>query len=418
MRPLLPLLLLAFASPALASQVQVVPPGQEGLILEMLGKGELLPGGCRLTGARVLRTHVAADWACEGGNRSLELRSLDDSGPLVARTAKLAVISEDEGDAARALVDAVAARVREREARWHWMAVRSESEPIGRMVPTVPPPPSPSEGQAIDPAVLARYREGRDLQAEGRHVDAIEAFVAVARKNPRLGGVLGMIVSNVAQTHPDAERVAGWVAAAEAAPDDPLAAFIAGVGSHYSAHYGASTPEQKRALYAQSIRWLERAEPSFRFEPRVYIYLAVSHFRLGQQEAAEAHIEQAIELDQNDPDAFYCRAEILHRKDPHAAIQDLDRYLRMAGRLAEPGSPVAEAKMERVRGLRQHLEDVIAGRAKPDELFDPLAKKKGEGGQEAASALRSTSLFPWLVALGALLGVVVAWVARRRRSAG
>lgn len=410
-------LMLVTAHPARAAQVQVVPPGQEGLILDMLGKGVELPGGCLLTGARVLRTHVAATWGCSGVERALELQSLDATGPLVVRTAKLAVVSADAGDPARALADAVAARVREREDRWHWMSVRAESEPVGRLVPTTPPPATEAEGRDIDPAVMASYEKGRVLQTEGRHQDAIDAFVQVARTNPRLGGVLGMIVSNVAQTHPDAAHVARWVAAAQAAPGDPLPAFIAGVGSHYSAHYGASTPEQKRALYEQAIHWLEQAEGPFSFEPRVYIYLAVSHYRLGHQEQAEAAIAKAIALDQNDPDAFYCRAEIRHRVAPAEAIGDLDRYLEMAKLLAEPGSPVAEAKMERVRAMRAHLEDVLAGRADPDELFDPLATASTDedAPSDLAEAMRSSSLFTWVILAAALLGLGVPWALSRRR---
>lgn len=416
--PLLALVgLLTLAPAAHAGQVEVVPPGQEGLILEMFGKGEVLPGGCRLQDARVLRTYVVGTWACDAGEATVELRPLASAPAGAATTAKLAVAGK--GALPDGLLDAVVARVRERDARWHWMKVRAETEPVGRMVPTEPPPPSEVESREIDPAVLALYDQGKALQAEGRHDEAIAAFVQVARKNPRLGGVLGMIVANVAQTHPDAERVERWAAAAEAAQDDALASFIAGVGAHYSAHYGAATPEEKRALYERAVHWLERAEEPFSFEPRVFIYLAVSHFRLGHQEKAEALIERAIALDANDPDAYYCRAEIKHRSDPKTALVDLDKYLEMASVLAEPGNPVAEAKMDRVRGMRTHLEDVLAGRASEDELFDPLARSAAQEAPPSglAEALRSSPLFAWVVVFAGLLALAVAWklVRRRRR---
>lgn len=404
-------LVFGVATVAHAAQVEVVPPGQEGLILEMLGKGEVLPGGCRLQGAKALRTYVSATWACDGGEAIIELRPL--SAGVGITTAKLAVVAR--GEVPEGLADAVAGRVREREHRWHWMRVRAETEPAGRLVPTEPPPPSAAEARELDPAVMALYEKGRALQDEGRHDEAVAAFMEVARSNPRLGGVLGMIVSNVAQTHPDAARVERWAAAADATPGDPLAAFVAGVGAHYSAHYGAATPEQKRALYERAVAWLERTETPYSFEPRVFIYLAVSHFRLGNQAQAEALIERAIALDANDPDAYYCRAEINHRRDPRAALKDLDRYLEMAEQLAEPGNPVAVAKTDRVRAMKSHLEDVLAGRATADEVFDPLAETHAPEPSPVADALRSSPLFAWIIVFAALVALAVAWRAMRRR---
>jgi len=101
----------------------------------------------------------------------------------------------------------------------------------------------------------------------------------------------------------------------------------------------------------------------------VYIYLAVSHFRLGHQAEAERYIAQAIALGRQDPDAYYCRAEIYQHKDPQSALKDLDTYVQMT---TGPEYITQGDKPQRVQKLKEKIQARIRGEAAGEELFDPI----------------------------------------------
>ena len=103
--------------------------------------------------------------------------------------------------------------------------------------------------------------------------------------------------------------------------------FVAGVGAHYYAHQSAPTKEAKRPYYEIALTYLSRAESAYAAEPRLWIYLAVSNFRLGRQREAEALIEKAVALGADDPDAYYCRAEIFQHQNLARSLADLDLYI-------------------------------------------------------------------------------------------
>ena len=229
------------------------------------------------------------------------------------------------------------------------------------------PSPDKIEGDKDDPKHL-HYNVGFEMFKERQYGRAYKYFVLMARDDPTYAGVLGMLVANLAPLHPDAERVKKLTDASDAKPDSALDAFLAGVAAHYSAHYVASSKEGKQALYETAIQYLERTRPTFDFEPRVFIYLAVSHYRLGHQKQAEALIEQAVALNRQDPDAFYCRAEIFHRTQPERALKDIDQYLA----LTEAEEGVSTAKVNRVRKMRGYLVRVISGELELTELWDPI----------------------------------------------
>lgn len=236
--------------------------------------------------------------------------------------------------------------------------------------------PGLAQGVAVDRPGLtaeqeARYQTGLRAYQEHRYQDAIRTYVALARDNTCCG-VLGMVVASYASTAPSPSIATRFQAEADAAPGDLLKQFIAGVVSHYAAHHSGRSREEKSRLYEQCIRYLERTRPQYEFEPRLFIYLAVSNFRLGHQREAEALIERAVTLARNDPDAYYCRAEIFQRTNIQRSIDDIDTYLRMIAVFEARGARGDPGKTARVRSMREHLVKVSRGEASPTELFDPV----------------------------------------------
>jgi tetratricopeptide (TPR) repeat protein len=217
--------------------------------------------------------------------------------------------------------------------------------------------------------------------------------------------VLGRIVNGLAAVSGNEEGARIRASEADARPGDPLSQFMAGVAAHYAGHQAAKSREAKASLYATAIRYLERARPALDFEARLYIYLAVSHYRLGHQAQAEELIEKAVSLAGDDPDAVYCRAEVYHKKDAKRALADIEAYQIMASRLLEKGAQISPAKQARVA----HMHDELAkhGEATPSELFDPLPD------EHRGSEGTPLTLKPAYAILG-LVGVIVLVVALRR----
>ena len=58
---------------------------------------------------------------------------------------------------------------------------------------------------------------------------------------------------------------------------------------------------------------------------------------------AQALIEQAIPLATNDPDVYYCRAEIFQRANLARSLEDVERYLTMVDELHKQGVPLNDA---------------------------------------------------------------------------
>ncbi len=370
------------ASPAWAQQQLVIPPGQERLLGAMVGQGDVELAGCRLRRAAAQKGYVIVEYGCQGVTAPVRLVLYPPTytGEAAARTEKFALAAAPGTTLPAGLADAVAERIAKGERRWYWLEVQGEIGADAPIEPTAPLPPEKTAGDAeLDPELVALFERGLKLYSEKRHGEALALFLELAAKNPHFAGALGMVVANLAPTHPDAEGVAAYTAKADAAPDDLLAQFVAGVAAHYSAHYTARTPEQKRALYETSIRYLERTRPAFDFEPRTFIYLAVSHFRLGHQEQAEALIEQAVRIGDQDPDAYYCRAEIMHRSNTERALSDLDKYLEMTEKFRAAGGWVADTKVARVKAMQAHLRRVMAGEEKLADIFDPLASDTPTG---------------------------------------
>ena len=229
--------------------------------------------------------------------------------------------------------------------------------------------------QGLTASQEAQYQAGFRAYQQRRYPDAIQIYMNLAREN-HCCGVLGMVVASLASTAPTPERAEAAAREADAAPDDILKQFVAGVLAHYAAHVNGRDQEEKSRLYTQAIRYLERTRSTLTEEPRLYIYLAVSNFRLGRQREAEAFIERAVQLAAHDPDAYDCRAEIFQRVNVRRSIEDIDTYLRMNAENEARGAVGDPGKTERVRLMRAHLLAVAEGRAQPQELFDPVAEQR------------------------------------------
>lgn len=145
---------------ATASAQHVIEPGQEPLVLAMLGGDDPLPGGCRFDGASIEPTLIRARYACSSGNVTLLLKHLDGAPSDAIRTRMFALVAPDE-PAAKAIAPLVADRVRRREDPWRWRVPAQNAPPPpppdDRPIPPPPKAASPyrfAAGVALAPIVL------------------------------------------------------------------------------------------------------------------------------------------------------------------------------------------------------------------------------------------------------------------------
>lgn len=393
--------------------VKVIPPGNEALVSEMVGNAASLPEKCALDRVSIDRTKVVAAYVCDAKHVAIELvhpKSPDAAG-AAATTKEFAIVAKDGPP--RALVDAITARVAEREKAWRW----TSAEAPGLAVVDDSPAPPVAALSAFTPEESEEFTAGVRLYRDGKMHEAFEAFRALAKKNPR-NGVLGMIVASLASTSPQPAEVDRFAADADAHPDDLIAQFVAGVASHYCGHRNAKTREEKATFYERAVKYLSRTRPAFDFEPRVFVYLAVSHYRLGERAEAEQLIEAAVPLAKNDPDVYYCRAEVFHRTNVARSIEDIRKYLAMSDELEKQGVPANKAKRERVEKMLTHLEAVSKGAAADDEeLFDPLPEvpmARAEPPPPRAVFVAPRTFGAIAVAIAALSTAV--WLASKRRA--
>lgn len=98
----------------------VIPPGQEELLVEMLGRSAALPDDCALTEGRTERRVVHAHYACGLGEVVLQLSHPGQAADGATRTEQFA-LTVYSGSVPPGLLAAVAARVRAREADFEWL---------------------------------------------------------------------------------------------------------------------------------------------------------------------------------------------------------------------------------------------------------------------------------------------------------
>jgi hypothetical protein len=97
----------------------VIQPGAEPLFADMLGRGQTLPGGCTFANGQIQRTTVLATYTCGGGQVVLQLSHPELAPPGGVRTQRFAVTVRS-GAPPAGLIDAVAERIRAREATFQW----------------------------------------------------------------------------------------------------------------------------------------------------------------------------------------------------------------------------------------------------------------------------------------------------------
>jgi hypothetical protein len=112
---------------ARASEKHAIEAGSEELFGQMLGKGEALPGGCKLTDGSIQRTSVLATYGCGEAEVVLELMHPEDAPTGAVRTERFAVTVKS-GTAPGGLVEAIADKIRAGEAKFAWTDVGSTGE--------------------------------------------------------------------------------------------------------------------------------------------------------------------------------------------------------------------------------------------------------------------------------------------------
>ena len=100
----------------------VIPPGQEELLTEMLGKGATLPGSCKFAGGSVEGSIVQSTYACPAGEVVFELHHPSRAPAGATRTAQFALTLKS-GSPPDGLQAALVALIRAREGsfRWKWL---------------------------------------------------------------------------------------------------------------------------------------------------------------------------------------------------------------------------------------------------------------------------------------------------------
>lgn len=446
------------AADAGSPEERVIAPQQEALLRRLLGFGQPPIGaGCVVESAAVERVFARARYTCRDGTKpAVELHHPLARPEASLRTEKFAVVSGTP--LAPAFASAFAARLRALETGWAWTAgappdggalpaAASAAQVAGASAAAVDVAGSGSiakPGQVVPlgefggstpdggiapreqvvAADQARYGEGLELYRTKKFEAAFVLFLELAGRKSRYPGALGMTAASLACLFPDDARLRGHLATAQARPDDPLAQFVAGIASLYSAHNGQPAAEEKRRLYGDTVRYLERAREAFKDEARLYVYLAVGHYRLGLQAQAETLIERALALGSADPEVHYAQSELYQRKEPARSLAALEQYQRRMEAISRSGgvAPVATSKKaQRVESLLAHLRAVVAGKAEPRDLWDSVEHLRGlvPGGHEdhPHPHPRSPGMVISIVAgaVGLIVALVIAVRARRRR---
>lgn len=99
--------------------VPLIRPGQEDIVARMLGRGEVLPGGCRFTRGQIERAVVDVTYACDAGEVPLQMIHPSKAPDDAPRTREFAVVVE--GSPPPGFVAALVEQVRRHESAFEWL---------------------------------------------------------------------------------------------------------------------------------------------------------------------------------------------------------------------------------------------------------------------------------------------------------
>jgi len=105
----------------------VIPPGEESLLAQILGRGAEPAVGCTFTNGAAESALVHATYACAGGEVVVDLRHPDTAPADAVRTAKFALVVS-RGTAPAGFMDALVARIRAHEGQFEWKEVGGPSD--------------------------------------------------------------------------------------------------------------------------------------------------------------------------------------------------------------------------------------------------------------------------------------------------
>lgn len=108
----------AFAQEETVADEPAIPPGQEQLLLEMLGLGASLPA-CDLVDGQVQYTKIKATYGCDQSEIEYELTHPGDAGRDAIRTDQFA-ITRKSGTPPEGFENALVSLIRSREAEFEW----------------------------------------------------------------------------------------------------------------------------------------------------------------------------------------------------------------------------------------------------------------------------------------------------------
>ena len=108
----------------------VIPPGQEQLFGEILGRGLAFPGDCSLVSGGMEYSVATATYNCTSGEVVVQLAHPRQAGPNSTTTGRFAV-TVTRGAPPPGFTEALLARIRSKEAPfvWSWIYVRSPYGP-------------------------------------------------------------------------------------------------------------------------------------------------------------------------------------------------------------------------------------------------------------------------------------------------
>jgi len=109
----------------------VIVPSAEPLFGDLLGLGQSLPGGCMFTNGQIERSSVRASYTCGAEQIVLQFHHPEITPRGDVRTKKFAIMVQS-GTPPGGFVEAIAERVRAREAAFEWTAVSRKETPASR----------------------------------------------------------------------------------------------------------------------------------------------------------------------------------------------------------------------------------------------------------------------------------------------